>query len=138
MIHLATHGRFSGTAERSYIQASDEPIYLDQLEAMLRRAGADAPVALLVLSACQTAAGNNRSFLGLAGVGLRAGVTSIVGSLWHINDEIAAQLIIEFYRHLSEGKSKAEALRQAQLKQLKKADSHGAFWSAFVLLGGWE
>ena len=78
------------------------------------------PVELLTLSACQTAAGDNRSALGIAGVAVRAGVKTALASLWYINDEGTVPLIEEFYSQLRHPDiSKAEALRQAQLKLMR-------------------
>lgn len=82
VIHLATHGQFIGTADGSYLQAYDERIPLEELEKILSRS--DRPINLLTLSACQTAAGNERSVLGMAGVAARAGVEKILGSLWYL------------------------------------------------------
>ena len=94
---------------------------------------------LLTLSACQTAAGDNRSALGIAGVAVRAGVKSALASLWFINDESTVPLVEEFYTQLRQSKvTKAEALRRAQIKMIKDRDnSHPAVWSPFILIGNW-
>jgi CHAT domain-containing protein len=74
-------------------------------------------VELLTLSACQTAAGDDRAALGFAGIAVRAGVKSAIASLWYINDEATAQLIQEFYTQLQQPNvTKAEALQAAQIK----------------------
>jgi len=57
----------------------------------------DTPVELLTLSACQTAAGDERAALGLAGVAIKAGAKSALASLWFINDQASSELISEFY-----------------------------------------
>jgi len=97
------------------------------------------PVELLILSACETAAGDDRAALGLAGVAVKAGARSALASLWFVGDEVAALLVPEFYRQLkTPGVSKAEALRQAQLKMLNHEHyHHPGFWSAFLLTGSW-
>ena len=70
-----------------------------------------------MLSACQTAAGNDRAGLGLAGVAIRAGARSAVGTLWPISDEATRELVVTFYRELKKpGVSKAAALQRAQAK----------------------
>ncbi|MDJ0718207.1 MAG: CHAT domain-containing protein [Prochloraceae cyanobacterium] len=133
IVHLATHADFGGTIDTSYILTSDRQVNLLELEAILDES--KVPLNLLVLSACATAAGNDRSVLGLAGVGLRSGVQSTLGTLWYVQDEEIAELIIDFYRFLATpGTSTVQALRQAQLKQLKKSEQHPAFWSAFVII----
>ncbi len=99
------------------------------------------PIELLVLSACQTASGDKRATLGLAGLALRSGASSTLASLWSVNDESTANLMSEFYRQLTEPNqfiSKAEALRQAQLSMLKNPlYDHPYFWASFVLVGNW-
>ena len=82
---------------------------------------------LLVLSACETAEGDERAALGLAGLAIKAGARSALGTLWSVNDEAAGLLVVEFYRQLrnNSGVSKAEALRQAQLAMLQQKGKFG-------------
>ncbi|HCF28309.1 MAG TPA: hypothetical protein DEV81_14160, partial [Cyanobacteria bacterium UBA11049] len=96
-------------------------------------------IELLVLSACQTAAGDNRAALGLAGIAIKAGARSTVASLWSLDDESSALLMGEFYQELANRKvNKAEALRNAQLALLEEPRySHPRFWASFVLVGNW-
>ena len=97
------------------------------------------PIELLILSACETASGDSRAALGLAGFAVRAGARSTLATLWSVNDQAAAEIIGEFYKQLSDNKlSKAEALRQAQLTMLKNRwYKHPFYWSAYTLLGNW-
>jgi CHAT domain-containing protein len=69
VVHLATHGQFSSEADETFILAWDERIDVKQLGGLLqaREQSARKPIELLVLSACQTATGDNRAALGLAG-----------------------------------------------------------------------
>jgi len=91
------------------------------------------------MSACQTAAGDNRATLGLAGFALRSGAKSTIASLWSVSDESTSIMMREFYHQLTELKvSKAEALRQAQLSLLEEPlYQHPYFWASFVLIGNW-
>jgi len=63
-----------------------------------------------------------------------------VSSLWPISDAAASTLLPTFYAALSRGqKSKAEALRQAQLALINRPDyQHPSFWSPFILIGRWQ
>jgi CHAT domain-containing protein len=99
----------------------------------------DQALELLVLSACETAAGDDRAALGLAGVALRAGARSAVATLWSITDESTAILVSDFYRRLQEeNSSKAEALRSAQLTLLRdERYRHPVYWAPFLLIGNW-
>lgn len=142
VIHLATHGQFSSQAKNTFILASDGPINVDQLDNLLRnrnRNSANA-IELLVLSACETATGDKRATLGLAGVSVRAGARSTLASLWQIDDQATAMFIGEFYQELAKSKvTKAEALRRAQLTLMKKYPNYSrpSFWAPYVLVGNW-
>ncbi|MDJ0727928.1 MAG: CHAT domain-containing protein, partial [Prochloraceae cyanobacterium] len=87
------------------------------------------PPYLLMLSACETAEGSQQAPLGISGTGIRTGAENVVGTLWVVQDRIAESFVKNFYFYLSEGKSIAEAKRQAQLELLK---SPPALWSTFV------
>lgn len=135
LLHLGTHGVFGGTADTSYLLAYDEPISLNQLESLLRSTNLE----LLVLSACETASGNERAVLGMAGVVVRNNVESAVGSLWRIPDTPATvEIIVSFYEGYSQGMTIAEALRQAQVEQINNPVSSVSLWSSIVLLGRWQ
>ncbi|MDZ7960287.1 MAG: CHAT domain-containing protein [Aulosira sp. DedQUE10] len=142
IVHLATHGQFSSRSEDTYVLATDGPINVTDFDLLLRRRDESSPEAieLLILSACQTAAGDNRATLGLAGVAVRAGARSTIASLWNVGDRSTAILIGEFYRELVSAKvTKAEALRLAQVTLLKKYPNYSrpAFWAPYVLVGNW-
>ncbi|MGF1480728.1 MAG: CHAT domain-containing protein [Cyanophyceae cyanobacterium] len=132
IVHLATHGQFAGTADNSYLIAYDERITLAELEQILARR--DRPVTLLTLSACQTAAGNERSVLGMAGVAARAGVETTLGSLWYLNDVENVALFTDFYRNFKQTGAVAEDLRRAQLKQIANPYSHPSIWASVILV----
>jgi len=91
------------------------------------------------LSACQTALGDKRAALGLAGTAVRAGARSTIASLWSVDDSATSQLMIALYQSLSSANvTRAEFLRLAQLTLLKNQNySHPYFWAPFVLLGNW-
>jgi CHAT domain-containing protein len=147
IVHLATHGKFSSNFEDTFILASNGKINVKQLqeilqtrEAVARRRGnpVPRPIELLVLSACETATGDRRAALGLAGIAVRSGARSTLASLWRINDKSTAVLMGKFYEQLSKNPqiSKAEALRQAQLYVLHSQE-HPVYWAPYVLVGNW-
>lgn len=97
-------------------------------------------IELLVLSACQTAAGDNRATLGLAGAAVRAGARSTLASLWNIGDRSTAILMGAFYKELASSEvTKAEALRRAQVMLLQQYPNYSrpGYWAAYVLVGNW-
>ena len=141
VVHLATHGQFSSKAEDTFILTWDDRLNVNELDTLLRSRDQRQTnaIELLVLSACQTAKGDKRAALGLAGVAVRAGARSTIASLWSIDDESSAVLMSQFYRELARTTvRKAEALRQAQLSLLQNPQyQHPRYWAPFVLVGNW-
>lgn len=144
IVHLATHGKFSSNPDETFILAWDERIKVKELDKLLRQQNQSQsePIELLVLSACQTAQGDNRAALGLAGVAVRAGARSTIASLWQVNDASTANLMSLFYEYYKKPQvTKAEALRQAQLTLLRDYPdtdyNRPYYWAAFVIIGNW-
>jgi CHAT domain-containing protein len=138
ILHLASHAQVSSDPQNTYILGWNGKFTLSQLDQLIK-SRQNNPLELLVLSACQTAAGDRRATLGIAGTAYQAGARSIVASLWVVNDESQAILMSEFYNHLiNKGQGKGEALRQAQLKLLR-SDRYSSpyYWANMVLLGSW-
>ncbi|MGK7904044.1 MAG: CHAT domain-containing protein [Hormoscilla sp.] len=141
VLHLATHGQFSSNAADTFILAWDDKIDVVELANLLsdRERNPERAIELLVLSACQTAKGDNRAVLGLAGLAVRSGARSTMATLWSVRDDSTADLMTEFYQQLaSSDNSKSEALRQAQLSLLSKRQyNHPFYWAPFILVGNW-
>jgi CHAT domain-containing protein len=141
IVHLATHGQFSSDPDQTFVLAWDKPIKVNELKDLLRTTDEirSEAIELLVLSACETAEGDKRAALGLAGVAVQAGARSTLASLWTVDDESGARLISQFYRELAtRTMTKAEALRQAQLSLLRDPDyRYPALWAPYVLVGNW-
>jgi CHAT domain-containing protein len=141
IVHLATHGQFSSLAEDTFLLTWDERVNVKNLDQLLRERSqfVRSPIELLILSACQTAAGDKRAALGLAGVAVRSGARSTLATLWSVEDESTADFMTKFYQALNQPNvSKADALRQAQLSLLHSSQyQHPFYWSAFVLVGNW-
>ncbi|MEQ9371316.1 MAG: CHAT domain-containing protein [Coleofasciculus chthonoplastes F3-SA18-01] len=141
IVHLATHGQFSSEVEDTFILTWEGQVNVNDLDQLLqvREREDSQPIELLVLSACQTATGDQRAALGLAGVAVRSGARSTLATLWSVRDESTAQLMAEFYQYLTQAEnSKAESLRQAQLSILKNPKyEHPYYWAPFVLVGNW-
>jgi CHAT domain-containing protein len=137
--HFATHGEFSQDHEKSFILTYDDRLTLDGLQEVLGQRDQSQPLDLLVLSACKTAAGDDRAALGLAGVAVQSGAQSALASLWYISDAATAELIASFYTALQLPENgKAESLRLAQLELLKtERFNHPSFWAPYLLVGNW-
>jgi CHAT domain-containing protein/tetratricopeptide (TPR) repeat protein len=141
VVHLATHGQFSSKAEETFIVAWDERIYVNKLNELVRTLEQNRPEAieLLILSACQTATGDERASLGIAGIAFQAGARSTIASLWNLDDQSTAVLMSKFYQELADKKlTKAEVLRRAQLALLHNPKyKRPMFWASYILLGNW-
>ena len=150
IVHIATHGQFSSIPDRTFILAWDKPINVRDFDKLLQSENlqrSDRAIELLVLSACQTAVGDQRAALGLAGVAVRAGARSVLGSLWRVHDASTTELMKQFYQQLLQSKSsqlrKAEALRQVQIKFIKGEIEPNSnynipyYWSPFIIVGNW-
>ena len=99
---------------------------------------------MAVLSACNTGSGKlqkGEGVMSLARGFLYAGCPSIIMTLWEVEDESGALVMKDFYRMLSQGKSKDEALRLAKLSHIKSADplkAHPHYWLGYVAVGNSE
>lgn len=141
VMHIASHGQFQSDSNETFLLAYDGKMTMDRLEeyvGMLRFR--EEPLALITLSACETAAGDDRAALGLAGVAIKAGARSALASLWFLDDQASSQLVTEFYQQLHDDSvaSTAMALQRAQIKFLEHPEyNHPAYWAAFLLLNNW-
>ncbi|WP_445305498.1 MULTISPECIES: CHAT domain-containing protein [unclassified Microcoleus] len=164
IVHFATHASFpqnQNGRKEAEIDLWNRSLSLDEFR--LAKWYDRRQVELLVLSACETAIGDNTAEMGFAGLAVRSGVKSALASLWKVNDTGTLGLMTEFYRHLRSAPIKAEALRKAQLamlhkqivvkngqlqgteraidlpgnlKNLPNSDlSHPHFWAGFTIIG---
>jgi len=140
IVHIASHAQFDSDLTKTFLLTYESKLSMDALEDFIGLTQfRDNAVELLTLSACQTAAGDDRAALGLAGVAVKAGARSALATLWSVNDPASAKLVYEFYRQLQlPSMSKAKALQQAQLAVLEDVRyRHPAYWSPFLLIGNW-
>ncbi|MDJ0678845.1 MAG: CHAT domain-containing protein [Xenococcaceae cyanobacterium MO_167.B52] len=147
IVHLATHGNFSSDPEETYLLvyggATDtgKLFKARDLDNLLRRSKQERanPLELLVLSACQTAEGDERATLGLAGLAIRAGTRSTLATLWQVSDESTVKLMKQFYHELNTpGVTKAQALHRAQQALLNEPNYQAPYyWASYVLVGNW-
>lgn len=133
IVHIACHGLFRPRAPMfSSLRLGDG--WLTAADALhLDLAGA-----LVVLSACESGRGRAQDggdeVLGLARAFLGAGAAAVVVSLWLVQDDVTADLMARWYRHLGAGASPACALRRAQ-GELRETHPHPHHWAPFVLIG---
>ncbi|PON16804.1 hypothetical protein C2W62_16555 [Candidatus Entotheonella serta] len=140
IVHIASHGQFRGNVHDTFVLTFDDKLTLNELDDLIGLLRfRDEPLELLTLSACQTAVGDDRAALGLAGIAVKAGARSALATLWYINDQASSLLVSTFYRHLQDpSQSRASALQQAQLSLLKEQRyRHPAYWAPFLLINNW-
>ena len=143
IIHLAMHALVDDenpmNSKLAFSQENDEEedgfLHVFELFNMQLKAN------MVVLSACETGYGQlkrSEGIISLASGFASAGVPSIVMSHWNVDDKITARLMALFYKNLSDGMKKDEALRQAKLQLMKDSDpavSNPYFWASFVVVG---
>ncbi|MDJ0736008.1 MAG: CHAT domain-containing protein [Nostocaceae cyanobacterium] len=159
IVHIASHAQFGIIPEDTFIVAGQDKqtgenkkLTISQLENSLRNLQSKSDrVELLALTACQTAVGDDRATLGLAGVALQVGVKSAIASLWNIPDESTPFLVEKFYQNYSKKRmSIAQALQKAQIDMInirkdgniestdpKIKYNNPAYWAPMIVIGNW-
>ncbi|MCP4592720.1 MAG: tetratricopeptide repeat protein [bacterium] len=161
ILHFATHGHLDERFPlNSFIALTIPEEYSEDRENGLLQAWeiferVRIEADLVVLSACETALGEEQGGEGLIGLTRAfqyAGARTVAASLWRVDDRSTAELMTRFYRHLREGKAKDEALRSAQLELLQgpiqvqsetgeyqEFDASAPYyWAAFQVYGDWQ
>jgi CHAT domain-containing protein len=150
VIHLSTHGRFDPIlpllSQVQFLPSAGEDGALHAGEIL----GLDLTGSLVVLSACQTALPPELTeesaglvvgdeIQGLGQALFTAGASSVILTLWNVNDCSTSYLMEKMYQRLQDGAEKGEALRQAQLFLLgDPMYRHPCYWAPFVLYGDWR
>jgi CHAT domain-containing protein/Tfp pilus assembly protein PilF len=142
-VHFAAHALANGMQpERSVIflqgdSSSEDDGMLWMGEVLNLRLASE----LVVLSGCQTGLGqvlNAEGTVGLSWAFLSAGSSSVVVSLWNVNDRSTSELMLAFYREMGRGLGRSDALRRAKqfaLQSERKAFRHPYYWAPFILIG---
>lgn len=144
ILHFATHGLLDPNDPKKlglYLSTVDEAGHDQEgFVTMQDVYNLRVPVSLVVLSACRTGLGEDVRGEGLIGLTrgfMHAGASSVVASLWKVDDEATAELMKYFYTNmLKNGMRPAAALREAQntLRQNPQWRSPH-FWAGFILQG---
>lgn len=137
VLYLATHGVADDLdpLENSFIALAGENSNSGNWTAREIQETNLRGVALAVLSACQTGLGktHDAGVIGLARAFQLAGVPRVVMSLWNVDDEATAQLMLDFTREIK-SRSPSDALQLA-VTRMRARDPNPAHWAAFVLFG---
>jgi CHAT domain-containing protein len=150
VLYFATHGLLPGelrcgaspglalSPPSGGTSSTQDDGFLDSSEIAGLQLNAD----LVVLSACNTAAGGGRlggeSLSGLADAFFHAGARTLVASHWQVPSAATAQLMTGFFDKVGPKLSNglADSLREAQLGLAGQAQTaHPFYWAAFTILG---
>lgn len=134
IVHVSTHG---GTdINGPWIAFYDEKLRLEELYSPKRRKE------LVVLSACKTDVGDLKKGEGVFSIKrgfFKAGARSVVSTLWDVNEKANMEIMTTFYKELSKGKTKSEALRIAKTSYIKQhkntSEASPYYWSGITLTG---
>jgi CHAT domain-containing protein len=139
VLHLALHGYTDQDyPDRSALVFAPEKGSADDGLLQLREIRTlHLTASLVTLSACDSGVGpvGEAGVDNLANAFLDAGATTVVSSLWEVDDRATAQLMIAFYDNLAQGEGKSEALRSAKLHLIQGDASQPFYWAAFELSG---
>lgn len=146
VVHISSHAFFGGNTKETYLETyRKKPLYLEPFgELLLLNLTHEVPLNLVTLSACETALGDERAALGLGRAALRTGAQGVVATLWKVESFFTKEFTPIFYEQLKQGKTKAQALKNAQIKMITNPPyqedrnyAHPFYWSAFILIGNW-
>lgn len=135
-LHFATHGEFNADAPLDSALMLSKDASSDGLLTVSKLYSMRLDIDLATLSACETGLGKIASgddVVGLTRGFLFAGTSTIVASLWQVDDQATSVLMTQFYEGLK-GTDKREALRKAQIAT-RKNYPHPFYWAAFELTG---
>ena len=136
MMHIFSHAQFSKQVDDTFLVTFNDKLNMEKLEELINpQQYKDTPLDLLTLSACETAKGDERAALGLAGIAYKAGTRSAVATLWNVREDMAFHFFKDFYKEIANHKTKAKAVQIAQLNLLNW--NHPYYWSPFLLIGHW-
>lgn len=142
VVHIAAHGHLLSRQTPAFLElAGDSGSRPLSADAVLQL---DVRASLVVLSACKSAVGGHRGgealVNSLARSFLAAGASTVVGSLWDVDDVGTAELMRRFYDGLRAGQGPAAALAAAQVGMATSTEpgddvTHPWFWAGFVAIG---
>jgi CHAT domain-containing protein/predicted negative regulator of RcsB-dependent stress response len=132
IVHFATHG----------ILDSKHPLFSglllsDRILTIADIFGMDINADMVVLSACNTAAGDisgGDELVGMSRAFMYAGSPTVVASLWSVSDDSTMMLMKNFFEELKRGSSEAEAMQKAELRVMQRYP-HPYYWAPFIVVG---
>ncbi|MCK4880402.1 MAG: CHAT domain-containing protein [Bacteroidales bacterium] len=143
ILHLAMHSlatENSGKSPYFILDTITDPLLANRMhDYEINALNLSTP--MVVLSSCETAGGQLRSGEGIMSLSrsfLQAGATSVVHSLWPVEDAISREIMVGFYREIKQGHSKSSALSNVKRQYLESHPpfyTHPYYWAAFQITG---
>ena len=134
IVHLATHA-FASDSISPWIAFRNDKMLNSEIDLTSNNAE------LVYLSACQSMIGevySGEGVMSLARSFFKSGAKTVISTLWNTNDKATAEITKDFYKNLSKGATKSEALHKAKLNYLKNhsgAEASPHYWASLVLIG---
>ncbi|MBZ8180848.1 CHAT domain-containing protein [Oscillatoria salina] len=146
LVHIITHGQFSSDPKETYIITDDDSqefneysININEFSNLLQTRDQSKLINLLFFSACETASGDKRAVLGIAGTAIRFGANATIATLWNVKQEETTDFVDEFYSNLVKKELNiAQALRQTQITMIESDNfeiRHPRNWASFIMVG---
>ena len=142
VLHISSHGYVDPTDPNlSFIAftQTEEKLQKDELLYFNDLYGLRIDNELTVLSACETAVGKlaaGETTMSMASAFAAAGARSTLTTLWQVDDAATRDLIVAFYRELVQGRTRLNAINDAQQEMRQLGDyAHPYYWSGLTLYG---
>jgi len=135
VLHLSTHASAQPKQSYPWISFADSLFYLPEVYTLSLNAE------LVILSACETGKGENKSgegILSLSRAYAYANCPSILTTFWNVLDAKTSEIITKYVQQLDEGINKDIAIYEAKKNYLNKAnnpDAHPLYWAGFIQIG---
>ena len=141
IVHIASHAQFDRDIDKTFLLTYEDKLSMGRLEQFLGLSKfRTEAVELLTLSACETAAGDDRAALGLAGLAIKAGARSALATLWVVNDPASGGDGVALLPRAAEPRRYRRPRRCSRRSSGLLEDlryRHPNYWSAFLLIGNW-
>ena len=143
ILHLAMHSLAAENTGKSpyfILDSIRDPLLANRMHDYEINA-LDISSPMVVLSSCETAGGQLRKGEGIMSLSrsfLQAGATSVVHSLWPVEDAKSREIMVGFYREIKQGHSKSSALSEVKKQYINKQPpfyTHPYYWAAFQITG---
>ena len=136
IVQIYSHAEADSTGRQPLLYLGDSALLLSQIQ-LQEKGGTE----LVVLSACRTGIGKTirgEGVFSLARGFAAAGVPATVTTLWQVDDKATYALTEAFYKHLSAGLCKDEAMQLAKLDLMQNSSLlYGLpyYWAGTILVG---